>query len=38
MYFVILLLYLSEGFCKDNVCCTTHVYDDIAYQEPVNDT
>jgi hypothetical protein len=34
MYFFILLLHLSEGFCEDNVCCTTRVYEDIVNQEP----
>jgi hypothetical protein len=29
MYFVILFLHLPEGFCEDNVCCTTRVYEDI---------
>jgi hypothetical protein len=38
MYFVILLLHLSEGFCKDNVCCTTRVYEDIVNQEPFDNT
>ena len=35
MYFVILFLHLSKGFCKDNVCCTIGVYKDIVYQDPL---
>jgi hypothetical protein len=38
MYFVILLLHLPEGFCKDNVCCTTNVYEDIVNQEHFDNT
>jgi hypothetical protein len=38
MYFVILLLHLFEGFCEDNVCCTTRIYEDIVNQEPFDNT
>jgi hypothetical protein len=38
MYIIILLLYLPERFCKDDVCCATCVYKDIVYQESLDDT
>jgi hypothetical protein len=38
VYLVILLLHLSEGFCKDDVYCTAYIHQDIVDQEPFNDT
>jgi hypothetical protein len=36
--FVILFLHLSKGFCEDNLYYTTHVYEDIMNQEPLDNT
>jgi hypothetical protein len=38
VYLVVLLLHLSEGFCKDDVCCIAHIHEDTVDQEPFNDT
>jgi hypothetical protein len=38
MYLVILLLHLPEGFCEDDICCTTCVYEDIMNQKPFDNT
>jgi hypothetical protein len=38
MYLVILLLYLLEGFCKDDICSTACVYKDIVNPKPLNNT
>jgi hypothetical protein len=38
MYLIILLLYLPESFCKDDIYCTTCVYKDVVHQEPLDDT
>ena len=38
VYLIVLLLHLFEGFCKDDICCTARVYEDIMNKEPFNDT
>ena len=38
VYLVVLLLHLSEGFCKDDVCRTAYIHQVIVDQEPFNDT
>jgi hypothetical protein len=38
MYLIILLLRLPEGFCEDDICCTTYIYKDIVNQKPYDNT
>jgi hypothetical protein len=37
MYLIILLLHLSESFCKDDICCTACIYKDAVHPEPLDD-